>query len=114
MGDMESFQSARRFRLSLRPTLPPMRKVSWVLPETASCCILRLISSLEQGVPSIHRATSAPPLGSFAVMAAASASRACWIWAGEGSSGRRLSGSSKMSNLQYRPSRLAYSAVASR
>ena len=114
MGDMDRRQSARRFSSSLRPTLPPMRKVTWVLPETASCCILRLISSLEQGLPSMHMATNAPPLGSFALMAAASVSRACWIWAGEGSSGSLLSGSSITSNLQQRCRRLVYSATASR
>lgn len=76
MGDMDSRQSACRFRSSARPTLPPMRNVSWLLPDTASSCIRRLSSTLEQGFPSMHRAMTAPPRGSFSRMAAASAASA--------------------------------------
>ena len=61
MGDMLSRQSACFLMLSSSPTLPPMRKVICVLPCTPKSMIRRLSSSLEQGLPSMHRATSAPP-----------------------------------------------------
>ena len=113
MGDMDSRQSASFFTSSLSPTLPPMRKVICVFPCTPKSAIRRLSSSLEQGVPSMHRATTAPPLGRRSRMAAPSACRAFCISAGEGSSGRRYSGSSTTSSLQYLCSRLTYSAAAS-
>ena len=112
--EKEEAQKACRFRLSSSPTLPPMRKVSCVLPATASSSIRRLSSTLEQGFPSMHRAMTAPPLGSLSRMAAASAASARCTSAGEGDSGRRLSGSSTNSSLQKRWSRLTYSAAASR
>ena len=90
-----------------------MRKVICVFPCTPKSAIRRLSSSLEQGLPSMHRATTAPPLGRRSRMAAPSACRAFCISAGEGSSGRRYSGSSTMSSLQDRCSRLTYSAAAS-
>ena len=53
-----------------------MRKVTWVLPATAKSASRRERSSLEQGFPSMHSATRAPPFGSFSRMAAASIERA--------------------------------------
>ena len=51
--------------------------------------------------------------GSLPRMAAASFSSAPSIWAWEGFSGSRSSGSSITVSLQYRPRRLMYSATAS-
>ena len=113
MGDILSRQSAWAFSSASRPTLPPMRKVSGVLPATAKSAMRRDSSSLEQVLPSMHMAITAPPRGSFSRMAAASVARAFWISAGEGSSGRRYSASSTISHLQWRCSRFKYSALAS-
>ena len=113
MGDMLSRQSACFLMPSSSPTLPPMRKVICVLPCTPKSMIRRLSSSLEQGLPSMHSATTAPPLGRRSRMAAPSVWRAFCISAGEGSSGRRYSGSSTTSSLQYLCRRLTYSAAAS-
>ena len=105
IGDMESRQSASRLSVSSSPKLPPMRNVSCVRPATPKSAMRRLSSSLEQGFPSTQRAMTAPPRGSRSRMSAASAASACRTCAGEGSSGRRVSGSSVISSLQKRCSR---------
>ena len=69
MGDMDSRQSASFFTSSSSPTLPPIKKVICVLPCTPKSASRRLSSSLEQGLPSMHSATTAPPLGSLSRMA---------------------------------------------
>ena len=112
MGDMLKRQSACFFSVSSRPKLPPIKNVTLLFPSRAKAASFLDSASLEQVCPSMHMATTAPP-SSFCRMALASAASALLISAGEGSSGRRVSGSSVTSILQYRLSRLQYSAAAS-
>ena len=84
MGDMERRRSARCFTRGCRPKLPPMRKASCEAPAEASCASFFESASLLSSVPSMHRAMTAPPLGSFSSMSAASLASACSISAGAG------------------------------
>ena len=61
-----------------------MRKVSCEAPAEASCVSFFESASLLSSVPSMHRAMTAPPLGSFSSMSAASLASACSISAGAG------------------------------
>lgn len=70
-------------------------------------------SSLDRRRPSTHRAITREEGGIFPRIASASLARADSIWAAEGFSGSRSSASSRISSLQYRLRRLAYSAAAS-
>ena len=90
-----------------------MRKTRHFSPPEAASPSSRATSSLECSFPSMHRAATAAPWGSFARMVSASFARARPISAREGESGRRCSGSSIISSLQKRLNRLAYSAAAS-
>ena len=113
MGDMESRSLASALMEGCRPKDPPMRNTRCPTPWLAQAAICRASASLDRGSPSTHRAIRAAPDGSLARMAAASFKRAASIWAGEGASGSRSSGSSTSSSLQKRDSRLTYSAAAS-
>ena len=89
------------------------------LPKMPVCAVTSIgpdgiSASLERSCPSTHMAMSRHPAGSFARTASASRASAASIWAGEGDSGSRSSGSSKIVSVQKRLSRLAYSAAASR
>ena len=77
-----------------------MRKTTWLPPRTALSERKAASSSLEQSFPSTQRAMRRQPWGSFPRTASASLDSAASIWAGEGSSGRRSSGSSMTSALQ--------------
>ena len=89
-----------------------MTKVRWEAPATVQASICWARAGLERRSPSTHRATSLPPLGSLARMAAPSFSRAPSIWAWLGFSGRRTSGSSVTVSLQKADSRFWYSSQA--
>ena len=90
-----------------------MRKTTWLPPRTALSERNAANSSLEQSFPSTQRAMSRHEGGSFPRTASASFARAASIWAEEGSSGSRSSGSSMTSALQQRERRFKYSAAAS-
>ena len=114
MGDMDRRKWALSFTVWLMPKEPPTRKVRSEAPSTIQ--LLRRCAScgLSMVLPSMHMATTLPPLGSLARIAAPSRSKAAWIWAWVGRSGSRSSGSSVTVRRQYPPRRLAYSAAASR
>ena len=100
MGERESRFAAMALRLGCRPKEEPMRKTTWLPPRTALSERKAASSSLEQSFPSTQRAMRRQPWGSFPRTASASLESAASIWAGEGASGRRSSGSSMTSALQ--------------
>ncbi len=114
MGDMESCQSACFLRDSLRPKLPPMRKVSWLAPLRANSAIRRLSAALEQGLPSIAKGNDSPAAGAaFPGWKRASLSNARCTSAGEGILRQGGTPAAPRScKEQQRDRRFSYSAAA--
>ena len=100
MGPMESLKSARCLTLGAMPKEEPMREQALLFPEFFTVFMVFANSSLERSFPSGVNTQNQPPLGTLERIRSASFSSPAEISAGEGFSGRRLSGNSRRLNLQ--------------
>ena len=96
MGLIESRKSAISFSRGAIPKEEPMRKQILFLPESFTDLILSASSSEESILPSGVSVQNHAPLGIFVKIKSASFSRPAAISAGEGFSGSRDSGSSRI------------------